>query len=57
MAAVNKSETEELWSMSYTEIVPLTVQMTQKALEKIAFLQDQIEQLYSYIGELKMQEN
>lgn len=55
LAAVNKSETEELWSMSYTEIVPLTVQMTQKAFEKIAFLQDQIEQLYSYIGELKMQ--
>ena len=31
-AAVHKSETEEPWSMSYTEIVPLTVQMTQKAL-------------------------
>lgn len=55
LAAVHKSETEEPWSMSYTEIVPLTVQMTQKAFEKIVFLQDQIEQLYSYIGELKMQ--
>lgn len=32
LAAVHKSETEEPWSMSYTEIVPLTVQMTQKAL-------------------------
>ena len=33
LAAVHKSETEEEpWSMSYTEIVPLTVQMTQKAL-------------------------
>lgn len=32
LAAVHRSETEEPWSMSYTEIVPLTVQMTQKAL-------------------------
>lgn len=32
LAAVHKSETEEPWSMSYTEIVPLAVQMTQKAL-------------------------
>lgn len=32
LAAVHKSKTEEPWSMSYTEIVPLAVQMTQKAL-------------------------
>lgn len=32
LAAVHRSETEEPWSMSYTEIVPLAVQMTQKAL-------------------------
>lgn len=32
LAAVHRSKTEEPWSMNYTEIVPLTVQMTQKAL-------------------------
>ena len=35
LAAVHKSETEEPWSMSYTEIVPLAVQMTQKAITSI----------------------
>ena len=35
LAAVHKSETEEPWSMSYTEIVPLTVQMTQKAIREV----------------------
>ena len=35
LAAVHKSETEEPWSMSYTEIVPLTVQMTQKAIRRV----------------------
>lgn len=35
LAAVHKSETEEPWSMSYTEIVPLTVQMVQKAITSI----------------------
>ena len=35
LAAVHKSETEEPWSMSYTEIVPLTVQMTQKAIKEV----------------------
>ena len=35
LAAVHKSETEEPWSMSYTEIVPLTVQMTQKAIMEV----------------------
>lgn len=34
-AAVHKSETEEPWSMSYTEIVPLAVQMTQKAIREV----------------------
>lgn len=36
LAAVHKSETEEPWSMSYTEIVPLAVQMTQKAIRRVA---------------------
>lgn len=35
LAAVHKSETEEPWSMSYTEIVPLAVQMTQKAIREV----------------------
>ena len=35
LAAVRKSETEEPWSMSYTEIVPLAVQMTQKAIREV----------------------
>lgn len=35
LAAVHKSKTEEPWSMSYSEIVPLTVQMTQKALRTL----------------------
>ena len=35
LAAVHKSKTEEPWSMSYTEIVPLTVQMTQKAIREV----------------------
>lgn len=35
LAAVHKSKTEEPWSMSYTEIVPLAVQMTQKAITSI----------------------
>ena len=35
LAAVHKSKTEEPWSMSYTEIVPLTVQMVQKAITSI----------------------
>lgn len=62
----------ERWGIAYEELIPLTIHMTQKALEKIgniessvdelnretikiAFLQEQIEQLYSYIGELKKQ--
>lgn len=61
----------ERWGIAYEELIPLTIHMTQKALEKIgnikssmdelnretikiAFLQEQIEQLYSYIRELKM---
>lgn len=35
LAAVHRSETEEPWSMSYTEIVPLAVQMVQKAITSI----------------------
>ena len=35
LAAVHKSETEEPWSMSYTEIVPLAVQMTQKTIREV----------------------
>lgn len=35
LAAVHKSKTEEPWSMSYTEIVPLAVQMVQKAITSI----------------------
>ena len=35
LAAVHRSETEEPWSMSYTEIVPLTVQIVQKAITSI----------------------
>lgn len=62
----------ERWGIAYEELIPLTIHMTQKALEKIgniessvnelnretikiAFLQEQIEQLYSYIRELKKQ--
>ena len=45
----------ERWGIAYEELIPLNIHMTQKAFEKIAFLQDQIEQLYSYIGELRMQ--
>lgn len=35
LSAVHKSETEEPWSMSYTEIIPLAVQMTQKAIREV----------------------
>lgn len=35
LAAVHKSKAEEPWSMSYSEIVPLTVQMTQKAIREV----------------------
>lgn len=35
LAAIHKSETEEPWSMSYTEFVPLAVQMTQKAIREV----------------------
>ena len=35
LAAVHRSKTEEPWSMSYTEIVPLAVQMVQKAITSI----------------------
>ena len=35
LAAVHKSGTDEPWSMSYTEIVPLTVQITQKAIREV----------------------
>lgn len=62
----------ERWGIAYEELIPLTIHMTQKALEKIgniensvdelsretikiAFLQEQIEQLYSYVRELKKQ--
>lgn len=62
----------ERWGIAYEELIPLTIHMTQKALEKIeniessvdelnretikiAFLQEQIEQLYSYLRELKKQ--
>lgn len=60
----------ERWGIAYEELIPLTIHMTQKALEKIeniessvnelnkenmkiSFLQNQIEQLYMYIGELQ----
>ena len=63
----------ERWGIAYEELIPLTIHMTQKALEKIeniessvnelnretikiAFLQEQIEQLYSYIRELQISE-
>ena len=47
LAAVHKSETEEPWSMSYTEIVPLAVQMTQKAITSIDSTRKEVSALES----------
>ena len=52
-AAVHKSETEEPWSMSYTEIVPLTVQMTQKVAKKTLEQDQKIKILESHIQMLQ----
>lgn len=53
LAAVHKSETEEPWSMSYTEIVPLTVQMTQKVTKKTVEQDQKIKILESHIQMLQ----
>lgn len=49
LAAVHKSETEEPWSMSYTEIVPLAVQMTQKALLAVNFGREEMQKAITSI--------
>lgn len=53
LAAVHRSETEEPWSMSYTEIVPLTVQMTQKVTKKTVEQDQKIKILESHIQMLQ----
>lgn len=53
LAAVHKSETEEPWSMSYTEIVPLAVQMTQKVTKKTNEQDQKIKILESHIQMLQ----
>ena len=47
LAAVHKSKTEEPWSMSYTEIVPLAVQMIQKAITSIDSTRKEVSALES----------
>lgn len=53
LAAVHKNETEEPWSMSYTEIVPLAVQMTQKIIKKTNEQDQKIKILESHIQMLQ----
>lgn len=53
LAAVHKSKTEEPWSMSYTEIVPLAVQMTQKVTKKTVEQDQKIKILESHIQMLQ----
>lgn len=53
LAAVHKSETEEPWSMSYTEIVPLAVQMVQKVTKKTVEQDQKIKILESHIQMLQ----
>ena len=53
LAAVHLSETEEPWSMSYTEIVPLAVQMTQKVTKKTVEQDQKIKILESHIQMLQ----
>lgn len=47
LAAVHKSKAEEPWSMSYTEIVPLAVQMVQKAITSIDSTRKEVSALES----------
>lgn len=53
LAAVHKSKAEEPWSMSYSEIVPLTVQMTQKIIKKTNEQDQKIKILESHIQMLQ----